>query len=76
MQLQPKETFEVHSTMQERDETVQLPSTESNNSPVQVETLDPSINKEAIQAKEFPTVVDNEEIVQEPPVQPCEVQGK
>ncbi|KAJ8618028.1 hypothetical protein MRB53_014214 [Persea americana] len=37
--------------------------------------MDPSINKEEVSAKEFPTAADSEEMAPEPPVQPSEVQG-
>lgn len=46
--------------MQDRDETIQLPFTETSDIPVQMEVVDPSINKEASLAEEFPTAVDCE----------------
>ena len=75
VQSQPEETSEVPLIAQEGHETAQLPSAEFDNSPVQVETMDPSISKEVVQAEEFLVAVDSEEIVIEPPVQPSDVQG-
>lgn len=52
-----------------------FPFTEPSDTLVQMEVVDPSLNKEAALAKEFPTNVDSEETVSEPLVQPSEVQG-
>ncbi|KAJ8649179.1 hypothetical protein MRB53_002202 [Persea americana] len=76
VQSQPEETSKIPLTAQEGYETAQRSSVEFDNSPVQVETVNPSISKEVVQVEEFPTVVESEEIVIKPPVQPSEVQDQ
>ncbi|KAJ8621780.1 hypothetical protein MRB53_030309 [Persea americana] len=76
IQSQLEENFEVPLTVQEGYETAQLPSFEFDNSPVQVEAVDPSISKEVVQAEEFPIAVGSEAIVIENPVEPSEVQDQ
>ncbi|KAJ8632668.1 hypothetical protein MRB53_026004 [Persea americana] len=72
VQLQPEETSEACLIMWEGDETVQLPSTKPSDTPVQAETVDTSMNKEAALTEDCPIVVDSEEMILEPPVQSSE----
>lgn len=74
-QSQLEETSEARLPVQEGDKMVRLPSTEFGDTPVQEETVDPSINNEGIWAEELPTATDIEEVTLESPVQSSEVQG-
>ena len=71
----PKEIPEASLPVQEGDEAVQLPYTESGDILVLMETVDPSLNKEAVLVEEFPTAVNSEVTILESPVQSSEVQG-
>ncbi|KAJ8632673.1 hypothetical protein MRB53_026009 [Persea americana] len=57
-------------------EGLDLPSTGPSDTPVQVETVDTSINKEAASTEECPNVVDSGETILEPLVQSSEVKDQ
>ncbi|KAJ8615130.1 hypothetical protein MRB53_034502 [Persea americana] len=75
-QSQLEETSEARLPVQEGDKMVRLPSTEFGDTPVQEETVDPSINNEGIWAEELPTATDIEEVTLESPIQSSEVQDQ
>lgn len=75
VQPQSKETFESHPSMQEGDETVQLPFIESGDASVQGGMVDLSINNEAASKEELTTAIDVEVTTLESPAQSSEVQG-
>eukprot|EP00268_Persea_americana_P023866 TRINITY_DN23388_c0_g1_i1.p1 TRINITY_DN23388_c0_g1~~TRINITY_DN23388_c0_g1_i1.p1 ORF type:complete len:318 (+),score=63.38 TRINITY_DN23388_c0_g1_i1:2059-3012(+) len=75
VQSQPKETSKAHSSMQEREETIQLPFIESSDALVQGRTMYSSINNEEALTEEPPATIDVEVTTSEPLVQSSEVQG-
>lgn len=75
VQSQLKETSKARSSMQEIEETIQLPFIESSDTLVQGRTMYSSINNEEALTEEPPAAIDVEVTTSEPLVQSSEVQG-